>query len=240
MYRSICKLLIKNNNVISSLSSSSLLSLPLSCSNNKLLLKSLSSLASSKMNLSSLSPSSSSSSSSPRKVNINLKPSKNVNNDEEEKDDDNGKIDLTPKSMSVVQHPYTLDKSKPIEVGDLSKEDRFAIIVVKDRQYKVTIDDTIVVNLIHNVDIGDTITIDQVLLIGSKRTTIIGQPVVKSAQVIAQVEEITKDKKVIAFKMRRRKNSKSTEGHRRQVVVLRINDIIVDKDIENLGLTTIK
>jgi large subunit ribosomal protein L21 len=90
-----------------------------------------------------------------------------------------------------------------------------------------------------NVDIGETITIDDVLLVGSRRTTIIGQPIVKSAQVLAQVEEITKDKKVIAFKMRRRKNSKSTVGHRRDIVILRINDIIIDKNIENLGLENI-
>ena len=90
-----------------------------------------------------------------------------------------------------------------------------------------------------NVDIGETITIDDVLLVGSRRTTIIGQPIVKSAQVLAQVEEITKDKKVIAFKMRRRKNSKSTVGHRRDIVILMINDIIIDKNIENLGLENI-
>ena len=90
-----------------------------------------------------------------------------------------------------------------------------------------------------NIDIGDTITIDDVLLVGSRRTTIIGQPIIKGAQVLAQVEEITKDKKVIAFKMRRRKNSKSTVGHRRDIVILRINDIIIDKNIENLGLENI-
>ena len=40
------------------------------------------------------------------------------------------------------------------------------------------------------------------------------------------VEEITKDKKVICFKMRRRKNSKRTKGHRRELTVMRITDII--------------
>lgn len=74
------------------------------------------------------------------------------------------------------------------------------------------------------------------LLVGSRRTTVVGQPIIKTARVLAHVEEITKDKKVIAFKMRRRKNSKSTVGHRRDIVVLRINDIIIDKHIENVGL----
>ena len=88
-----------------------------------------------------------------------------------------------------------------------------------------------------DIDIGDTVTIDEVLLVGSRRSSIIGQPIIKNAKVLAQVEEITKDKKVIAFKLRRRKNSKSTVGHRRDVVILRINDIIIDQDIENLGFS---
>ena len=41
-------------------------------------------------------------------------------------------------------------------------------------------------------------------------------------QVTFNVEEITKDKKVIAFKMRRRKNSKRTKGFRRDVTILRV------------------
>ncbi len=43
---------------------------------------------------------------------------------------------------------------------------------------------------------------------------------------LATVEEITLGKKVIAFKMRRRKNSKRSKGFRREITVLRINDII--------------
>ena len=46
------------------------------------------------------------------------------------------------------------------------------------------------------------------------------------SQVFANVEEITKDRKVINFKLRRRKNSKRTKGHRRQLTILRITDII--------------
>jgi large subunit ribosomal protein L21 len=44
-------------------------------------------------------------------------------------------------------------------------------------------------------------------------------------KVIAQVEEITKDKKVYTFKMRRRKNSKRLRGFRRSIVIARINEI---------------
>ena len=46
-----------------------------------------------------------------------------------------------------------------------------------------------------------------------------------TCQVTLSVEEITKDKKVIAFKMRRRKNSKRTKGFRRDITILRVKDI---------------
>ncbi len=46
-----------------------------------------------------------------------------------------------------------------------------------------------------------------------------------TGQVTLSVEEITKDKKVIAFKMRRRKNSKRTKGFRRDITILRVKDI---------------
>jgi len=54
-------------------------------------------------------------------------------------------------------------------------------------------------------------------------------------QVTATVEEITKDKKVIAFKMRRRKNSKRTKGFRRDVVILRVNDIHLGEEEADFG-----
>ena len=65
-------------------------------------------------------------------------------------------------------------------------------------------------------------------MVGSKTSTIVGHPIVEGAQVILTVEEITKDKKVITFKMRRRKNSKSTRGFRRDVAILRVKNIILN------------
>lgn len=77
-----------------------------------------------------------------------------------------------------------------------------------------------------NVDIGMTIEIDQVLMVAGRNTTLVGRPEVPGARVRLEVEELTKDKKVIAFKMRRRKSSRRTKGHRRQITVLRVKEII--------------
>ena len=58
-------------------------------------------------------------------------------------------------------------------------------------------------------------------------------------KVIVAVEEISKDKKVITFKMRRRKNSKSLRGFRRQVTVLRVVDIVVGEQLTEEGIPAI-
>jgi large subunit ribosomal protein L21 len=93
------------------------------------------------------------------------------------------------------------------------------------KQFKVAPDDVIVADKIEDMDIGETFDIEDVLLVGSEMDTVIGRPYVPGVRVIAEVEEQTKDRKVIAFKMRRRKNSKRLKGFRRQVSILRILEI---------------
>jgi len=73
----------------------------------------------------------------------------------------------------------------------------------------------------------------EVLLVGSRTETLIGRPLIPQAKVITSVEEITKDIKVVCFKMRRRKNSKRTKGFRRQIVVLRVTDIIGGSEVKS-------
>ncbi len=75
------------------------------------------------------------------------------------------------------------------------------------------------------MDIGDTVTLDKVLLVGSRLGTVVGRPLVAGARVTAVLEELAKDAKVIIFKKRRRKASQTLNGFRRQVAVLRITSI---------------
>jgi large subunit ribosomal protein L21 len=146
--------------------------------------------------------------------------------------------------LSLTYHPYSLSDSETTSASSSSssslslssnspspREDRFAVVELSGTQYKVTLDDVIMADLIPNVDIGDKVDLDKVLLVGTKKATAVGRPYVQEAKVIAAVEEITKDKKVIAFKTRRRKNSKSTRGFRRQLTILRVVDIQVEDSI---------
>ena len=84
------------------------------------------------------------------------------------------------------------------------------------------------VDKVEGIDIGETIELDKVLLVGSKDKTHVGRPFVPTARVIMSLEESLKDAKVIIFKKRRRKHSQSTHGHRRQISVLRIESIEFD------------
>lgn len=68
-------------------------------------------------------------------------------------------------------------------------------------------------------------------MVGGRHGTIIGRPQVPGASVVAEVEEITLDKKVLALKFRRRKSSRRLTGHRREVTILRITDILPPQDL---------
>jgi large subunit ribosomal protein L21 len=125
-------------------------------------------------------------------------------------------------STSIIEHPYSLN-DEPL--GEPNKDDRFAIIQFSGTQYKVTYDDVLVADKQNDVDIGEMVELDRVMLLGSKRTTILGRPLVEGAKVMCEVEEIAKDKKVLTFKKRRRKNSQRLRGFRRQVTTLRVVDI---------------
>ena len=128
--------------------------------------------------------------------------------------------------LSIVRHPYPLPSATPAPPGSV---DKFAIVEFSGTQYKITLDDVIVADHIESYDIGQKIPIDKVLMIGTKETTFVGRPYITGAKVIATVEEKAKDKKVIAFKMRRRKNSRRTKGFRRQLTVLRVTEIVDDQ-----------
>eukprot|EP00164_Ancoracysta_twista_P003700 GFYU01004959.1.p1 GENE.GFYU01004959.1~~GFYU01004959.1.p1 ORF type:complete len:229 (-),score=36.45 GFYU01004959.1:193-879(-) len=101
----------------------------------------------------------------------------------------------------------------------------FAIVEVKGHQYKVTLDDIVTTDLASELEVGSTVELHQVLLVGTVATSSIGRPYVQDACVYAEVMEHTKLKKQLIFKKNRRKGYEKTQGHRQQVTRLRIVDI---------------
>lgn len=99
----------------------------------------------------------------------------------------------------------------------------FAVIKTGGKQYRVAANDLVKVEKVAG-EAGDIIEFKEVLMVGST----VGAPVVEGALVTAEVVEQGRGRKVIAFKKRRRQNSKRTRGHRQELTTIRISEILTD------------
>ena len=77
-----------------------------------------------------------------------------------------------------------------------------------------------------DVPVQTSILLDKVLMVGSTDYTVIGQPMIPSAKVLATVEEQEQTQKVIIYKKQRRKTYARKTGHRQPYTLLRIQDIL--------------
>ena len=100
----------------------------------------------------------------------------------------------------------------------------FAVIKTGGKQYTVAAEDTITVMTLAG-EPGDKVTFDTVLMLVDGEATTVGAPLVAGATVSAEIVEQARGPKVIAFKKRRRKNSKRKRGHRQDLTIVRITGI---------------
>lgn len=100
----------------------------------------------------------------------------------------------------------------------------YAIIKTGGRQFRVAEGDTIDVDLL-KVDPGKTASFGEVLMFADGKDVTHGNPLISGAKVTVEVLEQRKDKKVIAFKYRRRKGYHRTVGHRRKLTRVKIKSI---------------
>jgi len=101
----------------------------------------------------------------------------------------------------------------------------FAVIKTGGKQYKVQEGDVLNVEKL-NMEKEKKVTFDKVLLIEGEGKTLIGTPFVENALVRAEVIENFKDKKVLIFKKKRRKQYRRTRGHRQELTRIKIEEII--------------
>lgn len=97
----------------------------------------------------------------------------------------------------------------------------YAIIKTGGKQYRVAAGDKLNVEKL-DVAVGDTVTFDEVLASGEGDSLRVGAPFLDGAKVTAKVLGQIRDKKVTAFKFKRRKGFHKTKGHRRQLTRLEI------------------
>ena len=100
----------------------------------------------------------------------------------------------------------------------------FAVIKTGGKQYRVANDEVVTVGKLAGAP-GETVTFDTVLMITGEGGTQVGAPSVAGVTVTGEVVEHTRGEKVIAFKKRRRKNSRRKRGHRDELTVVRITAI---------------
>src|SRR4029453_16598995 len=102
----------------------------------------------------------------------------------------------------------------------------FAVIRTGGKQYRVAADDVLKVDKVAGAP-GDIVQFGEVLVLGGDNVTL-GAPTVAGASVAAEVLDQARGGKIIAFKKRRRKNSRRKRGHRQEFTLIRITEILPD------------
>src|SRR5271154_6701094 len=102
----------------------------------------------------------------------------------------------------------------------------FAVIKTGGKQYRVVAEDILRVDRVE-AEPGSVIEFGEVLVVGGE-TPVLGLPTVEGATVAAEVLDHVRGPKVIAFKKRRRKNSRRKRGHRQEFSLVRITEILTE------------
>ena len=102
----------------------------------------------------------------------------------------------------------------------------YAVIRERGKQYKVEPGKSIEIDLKENTKKGDTLELTDVLMVSKDGETQIGVPTVENAKVISEVQGHTKGKKLVVMKFRRRKDSRTKQGHRQKHTKIKIKEIV--------------
>lgn len=100
----------------------------------------------------------------------------------------------------------------------------YAVLETGSKQYRVSAGDTLEIERLE-VEAGQPVTFDRVLLVSNDGKVTVGAPTVPSATVVADVVEHTRGEKKLTFKMKRRKGYHKTIGHRQELTVVKIKEI---------------
>ena len=103
----------------------------------------------------------------------------------------------------------------------------FAVIKTGGKQYNVAADDIIRIEKLEG-EAGETITFDNVLMVGKDADVEVGAPLVKGASVIAELVETKKQKTIIIFKKKRRQGYRRRNGHRQILSTVKILEILTN------------
>lgn len=100
----------------------------------------------------------------------------------------------------------------------------YAVVEILGNQYKVKEGEEIKIPRIKEKE-GSSVKFDKVLLLDNNGDIRIGNPTIPNAEVHSTVLEHERDKKIIVFKMKRRKGYRVKKGHRQQYTLIKIDNI---------------
>ena len=101
----------------------------------------------------------------------------------------------------------------------------FAVIQTGGKQYKVSASEILKIERLNNNEEGKTVEFKNVLFLNDDKTTEIGNPNIQGAKVEATILKNTRNKTILVFKKKRRKNSRKKYGHRQPISLIRITKI---------------
>jgi len=101
----------------------------------------------------------------------------------------------------------------------------FAVIKSGGRQYKVTVGQTFEVNRLP-VEAGEQVHFNEVLLISDANNTMVGTPLLENSSVLATATKQGRGKKLIVFRYKPKKRIRHRRGHRQELTILTVDDII--------------
>jgi large subunit ribosomal protein L21 len=129
--------------------------------------------------------------------------------------------------------PKSRSGAMPTTGVEHEDETMFAVIKTGGLQYRVAENQVVTVGKLAG-DPGDLVEVGEVLMLGGEEM-VVGTPTVAGATVAGEVVRHARGPKVIAFKKRRRKNSRRKRGHRQDYTVVRITQILTDGNKPDLA-----
>jgi large subunit ribosomal protein L21 len=100
----------------------------------------------------------------------------------------------------------------------------YAVVKTGGKEYRISQGDLIRVEK-RQGKVGDQVTMKDILMVSHEDQVQVGNPLLANAVITGEIVQQVKGKKVLTYKMKRRKNYRRTKGHRQTYTYIRVNDI---------------
>ena len=110
----------------------------------------------------------------------------------------------------------------------------YAVVKTGGKEYRISQGDLIRVEKMEG-KVGDQVTMKDILMVSHEGQVQVGNPLLANAVITGEIVQQVKGKKVLIYKMKRRKNYRRTKGHRQTYTYIRVNDISLGERIEAGG-----